>query len=295
FKKVGEAYVKVLQYQGDVEAGEADLNLAKTLYDMTVVAFNSGVATGVDKARAESRMLQSETKLLQAKTNLDKSLNALKELLMLPMATPLDLTSPLTAKPSAPPTADRAVATAEAQRPDIRAAKEQIRMAGYEHRAAVGQQVPSLAFGANYGGTGNTPTQNVAGTYQLAGLIQIPLFDGGNTVGEIQVTKSKKKQAQLILGALKQEADKEVRDALDAMKYSQQAIVASKKRVEVAKLELELTRDRFFAGVDDNLELTRAQANLANARDEYIKALADYNNARIMLAYAMGVIRDFNF
>lgn len=295
FKKTGEAYVKVLKYQGDVEAAEADLELAKTLYDMTVVAFNAGVATGVDKARAESRMLASETKLLQSKTNLDQAQNALKEILMVPMETSLKLTSPLSAKTKTPPPADRAVATAQAKRPDILAAKEQIRMAGYEHRAAVGQQVPSLAFGANYGGTGNTPGENVAGTYQLAGLIQIPIFDGGNTVGEIQVTKSKKKQAQIILGTLVQQADKEVHDALDTMKYSSQSIVAAKKRVEVAKLELELTRDRFFAGVDDNLELTRAQSNLAEARDEYIQALAEYNDARIMLAYAMGVIGDFRF
>jgi len=82
---------------------------------------------------------------------------------------------------------------------------------------------------------------------------------------------------------------------LDTMKYSSQEIISTRKRVQVAKLELELTRDRFFEGVDDNLELVKAQTTLADARDSYIQALATYNTARIELAFALGKIQDFQY
>jgi outer membrane protein TolC len=47
-------------------------------------------------------------------------------------------------------------------------------------------------------------------------------------------------------------------------------------------------RDRFQAGVANNIEVITAQDELARANDNQIGALYRFNQARANLAYAMG-------
>ena len=88
---------------------------------------------------------------------------------------------------------------------------------------------------------------------------------------------------------------KDVRDAVVALEYTAQEIAATAKRVETSQLALKLSKDRFFTGVGDNLELVAAQTGLADAQVSYVEALAKYADARIKLAIALGNINDFKF
>lgn len=295
FQKVGETYVQVLEAQGAVAAFEADLALAQELEKDTKVAFSSGVATALDQARAESRALASETRLLQAKTQLAVSENQLKALLLVPQSDTLVLTSDLSDRKVDTPPVDEAVETAQANRPDIKFSEETVVVAAHKRRAAVGQQVPALGFGVNYGGSGDTPSSNVEGTYQIGGVLSVPLFDGGNTAGGIKAAKSKQREAEQILRQLKEDADEQVRSSLKAIEYTSAEVVTTTEHVVVSELALKLSRDRFFNGVSDNLELVSAQAALATARNQQIRALAKYNDARIQLAVALGIIQGFQF
>ncbi|MEM8605961.1 MAG: TolC family protein [Myxococcota bacterium] len=293
FQKVGETYVQVLEARGSVEAFAADLALAKELEKDTSVAFDSGVATALDKARAESRALASETRLLQAQTALLVSTNQLKALLQIPQSTPIRLTTPLQDRVVQLPLIDEAVKSAETNRPDIKFSEETIRVAGYKLRAAIGQQVPSLGFGVNYGGSGDTIARNVNGTYLIGGVLSVPLYDGGQTIGNIKAARSRQAEAEQILEQLKEDADEQVRSAIQSIIFAAQEVVATAERVKVSELSLKLSRDRFFNGVSDNLELVAAQTSLATARNQYVQALAKYNDSRIKLAVAVGVIDGF--
>lgn len=293
FQKVGENYVQVLAAEGAVDAFETDLALAQVLEKDTAVAFDSGVATALDKARAESRALASETRLLQAQTQLAVSTNQLKALLMIPQTTQIMLTTPLRDRGVDVPPVEQAVDSAEANRPDIKFSEETIRVAGYRLRAAIGKQVPALAFGVNYGGSGNTIASNVRGTYLIGGVLSVPLYDGGQTIGDIKAARSRQVEAEQILEQLKEDADEQVRSAIQSIVYTAQEVTATAERVAVALLALKLSRDRFFNGVSDNLELVAAQASLATARNQHVQALAKYNDSRIKLAVAVGVIGGF--
>ena len=68
-------------------------------------------------------------------------------------------------------------------------------------------------------------------------------------------------------------------------------------RVEgaLAQRELEMARDRFRAGVADNLEVTTAQTALAEARAAQVTALAQYNATRLNLAAALGHAQAFRW
>ena len=84
-----------------------------------------------------------------------------------------------------------------------------------------------------------------------------------------------------------------MRSALAAIDYTSQEIIATRQRVEVNELALKLSKDRFFSGVSDNLELVAAQAALADSRALYTRALGRYNTARVKLAIALGIIQGF--
>jgi outer membrane protein len=65
--------------------------------------------------------------------------------------------------------------------------------------------------------------------------------------------------------------------------------------VRLAERELEMSRDRFRAGVADNLEVITAQVSLANARLAQVTALAQHNAARLNLAAALGRAETFRW
>ena len=71
-------------------------------------------------------------------------------------------------------------------------------------------------------------------------------------------------------------------------------VAAARAGLDLAGQELELARDRFAAGVSDNVEVVDAQAALAEARDTRVSALAEYARARINLAAALGRARQFS-
>jgi outer membrane protein len=58
--------------------------------------------------------------------------------------------------------------------------------------------------------------------------------------------------------------------------------------MELSKQEVEQARDRFIAGVANNIEVIQAQDSLARANDNQIEALYRFNQARADLARATG-------
>jgi len=80
-----------------------------------------------------------------------------------------------------------------------------------------------------------------------------------------------------------------------ALKTTVEQVRAADDGVNLALRELEMARDRFSAGVADNLEVINAQTSLADARDAQVMALAQYNAARLNLAAALGRAESFRW
>ena len=89
--------------------------------------------------------------------------------------------------------------------------------------------------------------------------------------------------------------EQDVRLALSTLRTTVERVRAADDAVRLAERELEMSRDRFRAGVADNLEVISAQASLANARASQVQALAAYNAARLNLAAALGRAETFRW
>jgi len=65
-------------------------------------------------------------------------------------------------------------------------------------------------------------------------------------------------------------------------------VEVAKQNIELARKQLEQSRDRFAAGVTNNLEVVQSQQVVAAAEESYIANLLAFNGAKISVARARG-------
>ncbi len=80
----------------------------------------------------------------------------------------------------------------------------------------------------------------------------------------------------------------EVKTAIAQLAAARNEVDVANLGVKLAQDEVSQARDRFDAGVANNIEVIQAQDALARANDNQITALYRYNQARADLARAIG-------
>jgi outer membrane protein TolC len=282
------AYLETMRSDRAVSAAQANVTLSQTLLKLAQDQRNAGIATGVDVTRAESRLAQEEERLSRAQTDSEEAVLQLQRIVGLPLGSPLTLTDPL-------PAIETAVSTAEDNRAEVHFAQAEIVVNDYQKRAARAEQLPSLEFLGDYGISGITAVTSALPTRRYALQLNVPIFNGGLTRGRIQVASSRENQAELQLASIRGQVEEDVRLAYAGVRTTAVTVRAADLAVTLAERELEMARDRFRAGVADNIELVTAQVGLANARLEQVTALALYNGARLNLASALGRAQTFRW
>ncbi|MFN2595819.1 MAG: TolC family protein, partial [Pyrinomonadaceae bacterium] len=252
-------------------------------------------ATGVDVTRAETRLSQEQLRLAQSQFTSEQARLNLQRVVGLPLESPLVLTDQLRFAGETVPTAETLVAQAAENRPEVRIAQEEIRRSELERKAISAEQLPSVAFVGDYGVSGITPTNTDLPTRRVAVQLNVPVFNGGLTRGRAAVAASRERQAELELGNVRGQVEEDVRLALSGLRTAAAQVRAADESVRLAERELEMARDRFRAGVADNLEVVSAQTALADARDAQVQALAVYNAARLNLAASTGRAEQFRW
>jgi len=292
---VSLAYIGVLETGQSVAAAEANVQLARSLLDLAVNQRNAGIATGLDVARAETRLASQEVRLAQAKTNLDTVRLDLLRTIGAPLGAELSPADTMRFDPQPLPAPGDAIRQALDERLDLRVASEQLRIAETERKAALGGYAPTVAAFGDYGGNGLKPNQTDLPTRSIGVRIDVPIFNGGRTRSEVEAATSQVRQAEMQLSDLKAAVEKDVRQALDNLATREDQMRAAQKNLDLAQRELSLARDRFCNGVADNIEVTTAQTELENARQIVVSSLAQFNIARLNLYSALGRAGDFTF
>lgn len=288
------AYLNTITANRAVETAKANLELARSLLKLAQDQRAVGVATGVDVTRAETRLSAEEVRLAKAENDAQQAQFALLRATGLPLQSKLILTDPLQFKPETLPVAEITITEAERERLEIRIAEEQVRQSGYSLSAARSESLPTLEFVADYGESGVTPTQSAVPTRTVGVRLNVPLFGLGSK-GRVQGAQSRQRQAELRLNDTRLQVEEDVRLALQTVTAAATQVRAAQQTVTLAERELQMARDRFAAGVADNLEIINAQTTIANARESEVSALAQFNAARINLASAWGRIESFRW
>jgi outer membrane protein TolC len=288
-------YLETLRTARNVSAAQANVTLAEALLRLAQDQRNAGVATGVDVTRAETRLAQERVDLAQSQTIAEQARLNLQRVIGVPLGSTLVLTDQLTFSAEPLPQTDTAVSEALSRRAEVLISEAQVSMFNLERKAVADEYLPSLQFVGDYGISGITPTDTALPTRRVAVQVNVPIFNGGLTRGRLTVATSRQREAELQLGNVRGQVEQDVRLALSTLRTTVERVRAADEAMRLAERELEMSRDRFRAGVADNLEVISAQASLANARAAQVQALAAYNAARLNLAAALGRAETFRW
>ena len=105
---------------------------------------------------------------------------------------------------------------------------------------------------------------------------------------EVLQAEAALRQTRQQLEDLRAQIEYEVRTALLDIAAADDQVEVARSSVELAEQTLTQARDRFSAGVTDNLEVVQAQQTVASAHESYISSLYAHNVAKLELVRAMG-------
>ena len=122
--------------------------------------------------------------------------------------------------------------------------------------------------------------------------LKFNIFDGGKIKADELAADVSLTNRRNDLANLKGQIDYQVRTALLDLKASQQEVDVARSNVDLSNQTLTQARDRFSAGVADNLEVVQAQQSVADADQSLISAQYRNNLARVELARAVGLTEE---
>lgn len=288
---VGASYLQVLADQSRVEATQAQFDVAERLYKQAVSLRNSGVIAGIDVLRSQVEMQAVQQRLLVAQNDLAKHKLSLGRVIGLSGGQEFTLADKVPFAAPVPITFEDALKRAYEKRSDYQQAQAQLRSAELAKRSAQSERLPSLGFNADYGVIGRTPG-NSHGTFTTAAALKIPVFEGGRIKSDIDAAESIRKQREATVDDLRQRIEYEVRTAFLDVDAATKQLEVAQSALELARQQVAQSRDRFAAGVTNNVEVVQAQESQATAEENYINSLFAHNLAKLSLARALGVAED---
>jgi len=284
---VGGAYLQVIAAQGRVDSAKAQLETAKALYQQTLERRRAGLLAQIDVNRALVQSETQEQRLSTLSNDLAKQKINLARLTGLPPNDTYEITDrvPFSAGPSI--SVDEALTQAMADRADLKSADAQIKAAEKSKAAAKSEHLPTLAFSADYGVIGINPAES-HGTFTVTGSLKVPIWTSGKIEGDIENADAALEQRRAEQEDLRSRIESDVRNAFLDLQSAANQVHLAEKNQEVARQTLDLTQQRFQAGITDSVEVTQAREAVAESDLDYISAVFAHNLAKLSLARAIG-------
>ena len=286
---VATAYLKVLADQASLENTIAQERSAQVVYNDAVARDQAGIGIRLDVLRAQVAYQQRQQEHVSADAQIDKDGIQLNRIMGLPAGQRLDLTDDAPFSELADLDVNEARATAFTHRSDLLALQQSILVANHEVRAVRYQRVPTLGINGFYGVIG-VDGGLFHGVFTAQGSLKFPVFREAGQRGEEQTATAQLMQLRDQESGLKGTIDGQIRASLLDITSSEQLVKVAQSNAALAQQELADARDRFSAGVSDNLEVVDALASVTGAQAQLVSALYEYNVAKVGLARSTGVL-----
>jgi outer membrane protein TolC len=284
---VTSAYLQTIANSARVVTYTAQRDTALALYQQAADQLEAGTTAAIDVLRAKVELQARAQQLISARNDLAKQKIALARVVGLPTDQEFTLTDTAMYELLPKPNFEEALNRAYASRADYRSALAQVRAATLARKAAAAGYYPSVSTAVNYGDIGLNPG-NSHGTLVATAALNIPIFQGGKVHGDVLQAEATLRQSRELLENLHAQIDQDVRNALLDLQSSADQVEVARSSVDLANQTLLQARDRFSAGVTDNIEVVQAQQSVASANESLISSLYSYNVSKIELGRAIG-------
>jgi outer membrane protein TolC len=280
------AYLQALAASARADSARAQLQSAQALYNQATTMRQNGLVAGIDVLRAEVELNTEKQRVTVAANDFEKSKLQIGRIIGLPIGQEITLTNELPSVPVPDITFKDALERAYKDRPDYQAALERVKAAEATRAAAIGDNLPSVTVNADVGQL--VAPDNSHYTFAVVGAVNIPIFQAGRTRGRVIEAEADLKSRRAEAEDLRAAIYYDVKTAfMDLQATGERLQVATSGR-DVAQMTLTQARDRFAAGVANNVEVVQAQEAVSRANEQYIDALYFYNVEKAVLARDLG-------
>jgi len=280
-------YIGTLRNVANVQASESRVELAQALYDQAADLQKEGVGTGIDTLRANVELQNEKQRLLEAQADRDTSLFGLNRLLNLDPRRVIELADSLSFFDTPQPDVSESLDSALGTRQEWKALQDRVKAAGLDKKAYQSSRLPALNFNGNWAYLGSSSTSGIP-TYKYEADVSVPIFTGGRIHAEIVKADLEIQKLQQQQDDLRNSIALDVKTALINLDSARSQVTVANLGVQLSKEEVDQARDRFKAGVANNIEVIQAQDSLARANDNQIAALYRFNQARADYARSIG-------
>ena len=284
------AYTEGLKAMAMVKMHEANQRVMEELLALVKQRQRGGVATGLDIARLDAQIATERQLASTSRYDVEHSKLTLLNLLAIPYDIKLVLTDDLKSDAGEIPASQAAVESALGARPEVQAQFTRVKASELTYSSITGERLPSLVAQGDYGLIGNR-WNNTLDTYNMALVLQIPLFDGAQREGRIAEARSQLRQEALRMQTVLNQVKMEVHDAVAAITAAREQVTIAQAGLQMATKELDLARERYAViTAASYFELTNGLTSVARARENLVNALFQLNAARVNLARATGAL-----
>lgn len=254
--------------------------------------YKAGVSTPADKLQAETAYAQAVLNRISTEGILKNDYGQLANVMGLQANTRLQLVRGVN---SAANTAeierdiDQLIEYARVRRPDLLASEAQLSAAKASIDASRAAAKPTLTVGLsnNFQDGSSLASSN---TSTLGLTVTVPIFAGYAPSYRIRAAEANAEARAAQRDKIKLQISLDVWTAFQNLRTAHEAIKSAEVLVNSATQSARVALGRYKAGVGNIIETLNAQAALANANQQKIRADLDRNVARAALAQAIGTL-----
>lgn len=287
---VKKAFYNALVAKEAVELFRASVENAEKNNRQVQVLFQQGLAPEYDALRAEVAVDNLRPSLLEAESNYDNALNALKVVLGVPISEQINLTGSLAEPAGTAPTTADILKKVEDENFDLRTLRLQERFQQEAVAVYKADYLPKLSGFINYANFSQASSLNFTPiSTSAAGLrLSLSLFNGFQTdakveqaLADVEKVRTQSKEAT---DALKAQAFA----ALQRLQTAQQRLSSLSRTVQQAERGYTIASSRYNNGIGAQIEIADSELSLRQARLNRLQALLDLHLAQADLALLTG-------
>ncbi len=284
--RVASSYLAVLNADRRVEVEKRNIELAGRRLRQAQAFYEAGEVTKVDVLRAETAIKAAQRLLAAAVQQREHAAAQLRT--ELDLDGPIEVEAPSRDLPALPAESEL-IARAEASRPDVDVAENNVRIAQLEIAKQRGFWLPTVRFD---GGFVQQRSPFPAAQYSYGALrFTVPIFQSGEVTARVAGAKSLEKQAEIALDEAKINAREDVRRALADLRSAETGLQLASEQLEAAQAEYEQAFDLYRAQEATSLDVAASETSLADARRAVAEETLNRDLAELRVWFAAGDIK----
>lgn len=293
-QKVVSGYFDAQTAKASWEARVKNEAIAKQTLATSVRREKFGIGAKTDTLQADTALSKATLERSRSLGAYQKSIAVLNNYLGLPPDTNLDLEdNPTGSDASLKNSLGQWLELAQKEHPSIVAAKQKLLAAQEKITASRSEGLPTIDLTGTLfkNGRPNQGLTSINTQEVLTGFtVSIPLFDGFSRTYKIRGAQALAEQKEAELLDTELQVTSEIVKAYADLTSSLDNLTASKKLFSSAQESLLSVRNKFNSGAIDILDMLNTQAALANATEERIRCMYEWQSAKLKLLASVGLL-----